>query len=307
MPGARGDGNRHRGGRSLRRPVRPTARRLPEPERAVPRGSLPLQQGGRRPRSPRLPDGGKTQRLVCPVPATPRTPRLARLQLKGRKSLKSTPGCPQKRLLCKFPKKNACGVRGGELHTHSFVQKKVISGAAVAGGRKEADPAATAPQSKRRIKRGTLHIQQQQNKTKQKKKKKGKREGVKEPAERSGPFPMWLGRGDAVASRALGSPLHGTTLQRGTVAQAEKPTGRAGFGACGCHPERGHRGGPARGCGRRGRGAARPSSPRCCLPAGRAVPGPGSPLQVPPEAFEGGGLRFSPHARWKRRMFSSAV
>ncbi|XP_055564947.1 translation initiation factor IF-2-like isoform X3 [Falco cherrug] len=63
MPGARGDGNRHRGGRSLRRPVRPTARRLPEPERAVPRGSLPLQQGGRRPRSPRLPDGGKTQRL----------------------------------------------------------------------------------------------------------------------------------------------------------------------------------------------------------------------------------------------------
>ncbi|XP_040447797.1 uncharacterized protein LOC121087159 [Falco naumanni] len=171
MPGARGDGNRHRGGRSPRRPVRPTARRLPEPERAVPRGSLPLQQGGRRPRSPRLPDGGKTQRLVCPVTATPRTPRLARLQLKGRKSLKSMPGCPQKRLLCKFPKKNACGVRGGELHTHSFVQKKVISGAAVAGGRKEADAAATAPQSKRRIKRGTLHIQQQQNKTKKNERK----------------------------------------------------------------------------------------------------------------------------------------
>ncbi|XP_056192773.1 uncharacterized protein LOC130148333 isoform X2 [Falco biarmicus] len=206
MPGARGDGNRHRGGRSLRRPVRPTARRLPEPERAVPRGSLPLQQGGRRPRSPRLPDGGKTQRL------------------------------------------------------------------------------ATAPQSKRRIKRGTLHIQQQQNKTKQNKKKKGKREGVKEPAERSGPFPMWLGRGDAVASRALGSPLHGTTLQRGTVAQAEKPTGRTGFGACGCHPERGHRGGPGPG--------VRPAGARGCPPELAALlparrPGCPGARVTPPSATRG--------------------
>ncbi|XP_056192774.1 collagen alpha-1(I) chain-like isoform X3 [Falco biarmicus] len=155
MPGARGDGNRHRGGRSLRRPVRPTARRLPEPERAVPRGSLPLQQGGRRPRSPRLPDGGKTQRL---------------------------------------------------------------------------------------------------------------------------------GRGDAVASRALGSPLHGTTLQRGTVAQAEKPTGRTGFGACGCHPERGHRGGPGPG--------VRPAGARGCPPELAALlparrPGCPGARVTPPSATRG--------------------
>ncbi|OPJ72049.1 hypothetical protein AV530_009365 [Patagioenas fasciata monilis] len=66
------------------------------------------------------------------------------------------------------------------MHTHSFVRKKVTSGAAVAGGSKETDPAASAPQSKRRIKRGTLHVQQQKIK---------RERGVKEPAERSGPVP----------------------------------------------------------------------------------------------------------------------
>ncbi|XP_052633262.1 uncharacterized protein LOC128136915 isoform X2 [Harpia harpyja] len=37
-----------------------------------------------------------------------------------------------------------------------------------------------------------------------------------------GKRPISQEEGDAVASRALGSPLHGTTLKRGTVAQADK-------------------------------------------------------------------------------------
>lgn len=107
---------------------------------------------------------------ICLVPTAPAAPRHGG-KIKGRKSLKQTPACPQNRLLCKFPKRNACVGKGRVAHAqlcpgkgiilffrrcqerfrlqdlplilriYIFFSFKVISGAAAAGGRNEADPA----------------------------------------------------------------------------------------------------------------------------------------------------------------------
>lgn len=105
----------------------------------------------------------------CPPP--PQPPGSLGCKIKGRKSLKQTPACPQNRLLCKFPKRNACVGKGRVAHAQLYPEKgiilffrrcqerfrlqdlplilriyiffsfKVISGAAAAGRRNEADPA----------------------------------------------------------------------------------------------------------------------------------------------------------------------
>ncbi|XP_061864183.1 uncharacterized protein LOC133626821 isoform X2 [Colius striatus] len=121
--------------------------------------------------------------FIRSFPAASRASRLA--TNKGEEKPLVAPSLLTKTPLVQLPK----GKRVRRGVAQSFVRKKLISGAAVAGGRKEADPAASAPQSKRRIKKGTLHIQRQQQKQNRKKKRE---RGVKKPSERSGPCPMWL-------------------------------------------------------------------------------------------------------------------
>ncbi|KAM9656919.1 uncharacterized protein ACIBXB_009103 isoform 1-T3 [Morphnus guianensis] len=55
--------------------------------------------------------------------------------------------------------------------------------------------------------------------------------------------------GDAVASRALGSPLHGTTLKGGTVAQADKLRQKRGLKPADFSPSWDRRGCPSQGLG----------------------------------------------------------
>lgn len=86
-----------------------------------------------------------------------------------------------------------------------------------------------------------------------------------------------------------------------------KTTGKVGFEGCRFFPKRGQRG--CASCGLRG---LRPE--RCPPEAHRAVPAfqprcPGTAGVTPPRATRDTGgrrgreLGFSPHARWKRRMF----
>lgn len=60
----------------------------------------------------------------CPPP--PQPPGSLGCKIKGRKSLKQTPACPQNRLLCKFPKRNACVGKGRVAHAQLYPEKGII-------------------------------------------------------------------------------------------------------------------------------------------------------------------------------------
>lgn len=62
---------------------------------------------------------------ICLVPTAPAAPRHGG-KIKGRKSLKQTPACPQNRLLCKFPKRNACVGKGRVAHAQLYPEKGII-------------------------------------------------------------------------------------------------------------------------------------------------------------------------------------
>lgn len=120
-------------------------------------------------------------------------------------------------------------------------------------------------------------------------------------------FPLCPGRGRRCRQPRPGIALRGTTPKRGAVAQAEKLREKWGLKAADFSPS-----GDRQGCASRGLRGLRPE--RCPPEAHRTVPAlqprcPGTAGVTPPRATRDTGgrrgreLGFSPHARWKRRMF----
>lgn len=120
-------------------------------------------------------------------------------------------------------------------------------------------------------------------------------------------FLLSPGRGRRCQQPRPGIALHGTTPKRGTVAQAEKLREKWGLKAADFSPSR-----VRRGCASRGLRGLRPE---LCPPEPyRTVPAlhllcPGTPRVPTPCATRvirgrrGRDAGFSPHTRWKSRMF----
>ncbi|XP_030914112.1 uncharacterized protein LOC115948016 [Geospiza fortis] len=104
-------------------------------------------------------------------------------KIKGRKSLKQTPACPQNRLLCKFPKRKACVGKGEVGHAQLCPEKGYFGRSCCRREERGRLRSLSTPKQKEDKEGNFAH-------TKTEEKKKG--EGVKESAERSGRAPMCL-------------------------------------------------------------------------------------------------------------------